>query len=93
MTWQTSLFSLFGEGRQPYFLALDDLVVFYYQLMTLITAHRILISTAIVFFFGFGLWELNNYLDTGDLWSSIRGLLYLSVSAGFALYLKFLKRW
>ena len=61
--------------------------------MTLITAHRILISTAVVFFFGFALWELRNYSDTGNLWAISRSILYLLVSVGFGVYLKSLKRW
>ena len=61
--------------------------------MTLITAHKILISTAVVFFFGFALWELRNYFDTENLWAVLRSFLYLSVSVGFGLYLKTLKRW
>ncbi len=61
--------------------------------MTLLTAHRILISTAVVFFFGFALWELRNYFDTGNLWAISRSILYLLVSVGFGVYLKLLKRW
>ncbi|MFQ5902650.1 MAG: hypothetical protein ACE5JO_03075 [Candidatus Binatia bacterium] len=61
--------------------------------MSLLTAHKILISTAVVFFFGFALWELRNYFDTEDLWAFIRCLLYLLVSVGFGLYLRSLKRW
>lgn len=61
--------------------------------MSLLTAHRILISTAIVFFFGFALWELRNYSHTGDLWAPIRALLYLAVSVGFGFYLRSLKNW
>ena len=61
--------------------------------MTLLTAHRILISTAVVFFFGFALWELRNYFDTGNLWAISRSILYLLVSVGFGVYLKSLKRW
>ncbi len=61
--------------------------------MTLLTAHRILISTAVVFFFGFALWELRNYFDTGNFWAAFRSLLYLFVSVGFGLYLRSLKRW
>ena len=61
--------------------------------MTLLTAHRILIATAIVFFFGFGLWEFRNYSASGDLWASFRGVLYILVSGGFGWYLKSLKRW
>ena len=61
--------------------------------MTLLTAHRILISTAVVFFFGFALWELRNYFDTGDLWAIFRGFLYLLVAVGFGFYLRSLKYW
>lgn len=61
--------------------------------MTLLTAHKILISTAVAFFFGFALWELRNYLDTGNLWATFRGLLYLLASIGFGLYLRSLKYW
>ncbi len=61
--------------------------------MTLLTAHRILISTAVLFFFGFALWELRNYFDTGDLWAIFRGFLYLLVAVGFGFYLRSLKYW
>lgn len=61
--------------------------------MRLLTAHKILISTATVFFFGFALWELRNYLDTENLWAAGRSLLYLLVSIGFGIYLKSLKYW
>ncbi len=61
--------------------------------MTLLTAHKILISTAVIFFFGFALWELRNYFDTGSVWAFLRCLLYLFVSIGFGLYLRSLKRW
>jgi hypothetical protein len=61
--------------------------------MSLLTAHKILISTAVVFFFGFALWELAGYFRTGDIWASFRSLLYLLVSVGFGLYLRSLKHW
>ena len=61
--------------------------------MILRTAHKILISTAVVFFFGFALWELRNYLETGNSWAVLSSLLYLSVAIGFGLYLGSLKRW
>ena len=61
--------------------------------MTLLTAHKILISTAVLFFFGFALWELRNYFDTGDLWAIFRSFLYLLVAVGFGLYLRSLKYW
>lgn len=61
--------------------------------MSLLTAHKILISTATVFFFGFALWELRNYFSTEDLWALFRSVLYFFVSFGFGLYLRSLKRW
>ena len=61
--------------------------------MTLLTAHKILISTAVLFFFGFALWELRNYFDTGNLWAIFRGFLYLLVAVGFGFYLRSLKHW
>lgn len=61
--------------------------------MTLLTAHKILISTAALFFFGFALWELRNYFDTGNLWAIFRGFLYLLVAVGFGFYLRSLKYW
>ena len=61
--------------------------------MTLLTAHKILITTTVVFFFGFALWELRNYSDTGNLWAALRGALYLLVAVGFGFYLRRLKKW
>ena len=61
--------------------------------MRLLTAHKILISTAVVFFFGFALWELRNYFDMGDSWAAFRAGLYLLVSVGFGIYLGSLKKW
>jgi hypothetical protein len=61
--------------------------------MTLLTAHKILISTAVVFFFGFSFWEFKNYLDTADRWSMLGAGFYLLVAVGFGVYFKSLKRW
>jgi len=61
--------------------------------VTLLTAHKILISTAVLFFFGFALWELRNYFDSGNLWAIFRGFLYLLVAVGFGFYLRSLKYW
>lgn len=63
------------------------------DLVKLITAHRILIGTAIVFFIFFSLWELRNYLQLSNTWAAARSILYLFVAAGFGIYFKFLKRW
>ena len=61
--------------------------------MTLLTAHKILISTAVVFFFGFGLWELRGYFATENPWALFRAGLYMLVAAGFGVYLRTLKKW
>jgi hypothetical protein len=61
--------------------------------MTLRTAHKILISTAVIFFFGLALWEMQNYFDTGNSRAVLAGLIYLFVAVGFGVYLGSLKRW
>jgi hypothetical protein len=60
--------------------------------MRLLTAHKILISTAAVFFFFFALWELRNYFDTGEVSAVFRAALYLLVAVGFGVYFKSLDR-
>ena len=55
------------------------------------TAHKILISTSVVFFLFFAFWELQRFFG-GDGWAAARGVLYFLVAAGFAIYLKQLKR-
>jgi len=61
--------------------------------MTLLTAHKILISTAVVFFFGFALWQWRRYLDAADPWAAFQSVLYFLVSVGFAIYLRSFKKW
>lgn len=60
--------------------------------MKLMTAHKILISSAVVFFFFFAGWEYRNYSggDAAALW---RAGLYAVAAVGFAVYLANLKRW
>lgn len=60
--------------------------------MKLLTAHKILITTAVIFFGFFSAWEYRNY-SAGDASAAWRCGLYLIVAAGFAVYLKNLKRW
>ena len=60
--------------------------------MRLLTAHKILISTATVFFFFFGLWELRNYFYGADAWAVFRAILYFLVAVGFGIYFKKLDR-
>ena len=59
--------------------------------MRLITAHKILIGTSIVFFIFFSGWELTNYASAGQGWALVRSLLYLGVAVGFAAYFRTLK--
>ncbi|MGH7853582.1 MAG: hypothetical protein ACREP3_09075 [Candidatus Binatia bacterium] len=61
--------------------------------MRLITAHKILIASATIFFVFFGLWELNRYSNSSDIWAMARSALYFLVAFGFGYYLKNLKRW
>jgi hypothetical protein len=58
--------------------------------MKLLTAHKILISSAVVFFAFFAFWEFANSADSWAVW---RGCLYLVIALGFAMYLANLKRW
>lgn len=60
--------------------------------MKLITAHKILIASATVFFLFFALWEFRNYSAAGESWSLGRSLLYLLVAVGFGVYFKNLRR-
>jgi len=60
--------------------------------MKLLTAHKILISSAVVFFVFFAFWEYRNYAS-GDGWAVWRSCLYFIVALGFGVYLKNLKRW
>jgi hypothetical protein len=63
------------------------------RVVKLITAHKILIFSAVVFFTFFALWELRGYSNSGESWAVFRSLLYLLVSLGFGIYLKNLKHW
>ncbi len=60
--------------------------------MTLLTAHRILISSAIAFFLFYGLWELGGFNGAGSDGATLRGTCGLLAAAGFAVYLRTVKR-
>lgn len=57
------------------------------RIMRLITAHKILIISATIFFIFFALWELNRYSNSDDVWTMARGILYFLVALGFGIYL------
>lgn len=59
--------------------------------MTLMTAHKILIATAILFFLGYAIWELRN-AQAGGLWALVRSGVSVVVSVGFGVYFRSLGR-
>lgn len=59
--------------------------------MTLMTAHKILIAAAIVFFLGYAIWELRNAQAAG-LWALARGGISVVVAVGFLIYFRTLGR-
>lgn len=60
--------------------------------MRLITAHRILIATSIIFFFGFSFWQLSRYLQSGDGWALLQAAGYFLAAIAFAVYFVNIKR-
>lgn len=61
--------------------------------MKLMTAHKILIASATLFFIFFAAWELRRFLGGGEAWAVGRSVLYFIVALGFGFYLMNLKRW
>ena len=59
--------------------------------VTLMTAHKILIAAAIVFFLGYAVWELRNAQAAG-LWALVRGGISVVVLVGFVIYFRSLGR-
>jgi hypothetical protein len=56
--------------------------------MTLLTAHKILILSAVAFFAFYCSWELRSFSATGTPGAALRAFLALLVTIGFALYLR-----
>ena len=56
--------------------------------MRLLTAHKILIVSAVVFFAFFGLFEMRNFAATGSFADLGSGVFGFSVAVGFGLYLR-----
>ena len=55
--------------------------------MTLLTAHKILISSAVVMFVVYSAWELHNYTN-GDASALLRSILAGVAAVGLAIYLR-----
>ena len=53
------------------------------------TAHKILITTAIIFFLFYAIWEIRNYPDPGGGWALLRGMMSGAVAVGLGLYLRY----
>ena len=60
--------------------------------MSLITAHRILIGTAIAFFLLYGALELRAYADLEQTGALLRAAVSFVVAAGWVLYFRNLKK-
>lgn len=56
--------------------------------MSVETAHKILISTAVLFFLGYALWEVRRYVDIGELGALLRGAGSLLGAIGLGVYLR-----
>lgn len=57
--------------------------------MQLLTAHKILISAAIIFFLFYALLQLVSYVNTGVVAALVRSALSAAVAVGFGIYIYF----
>lgn len=57
--------------------------------MSIITAHKILITTAIIFFVFYAAWELRTYPNPGGAGALVRGILSALGAGGLGLYLRY----
>lgn len=60
--------------------------------MSLISFHRFLIATAIVFCIGFGVWEFNAVGGEGGALAFVLGVVFTLLGIGMAVYLRHLAR-
>jgi hypothetical protein len=56
--------------------------------MTLLTAHKILILSAVAFFAFYAVWELRSFSALGEAGAAVRAFLSLAATVGFGLYLR-----
>ena len=57
--------------------------------MTVRTAHKILITTAIVFFLFYAIWEIRHAPGPGGIWALLRGIISGVAALGLGLYLRY----
>ncbi len=58
--------------------------------MSLVSFHRFLIVTAIVFCFGYGAWELNGAAGAGG--GFVQGTVFIVLGVALAVYLRHIAR-
>ena len=58
----------------------------------MINFHKVLISTAIAFCAFFAVWGWRDHQVTGSTWSLASSIAFFVFAVGFAVYLKFLRR-
>jgi hypothetical protein len=60
--------------------------------MNLIGFHRVLIGTAVIFFVGYGCWELASWFRNGNSSSALLGIASLAAAGFLFFYLRRLRR-
>ena len=60
--------------------------------MSLVSFHRFLIATAIVFCLGYGAWELNGVADGAGSSAFIQGTVFIVLGLALGVYLRHLGR-
>ena len=57
--------------------------------MSIITAHKILIVTAILFFLFYAAWEIRGLAGPGGAWALLRGIIALVAALALWIYLRY----
>jgi hypothetical protein len=60
--------------------------------MRVMTAHKILIGTATIFFLFYAGWEVRRFFGAGDVWALLRALAALAVAVALGVYFAYLAR-
>ena len=60
--------------------------------VSVLTAHKILIASAVAMFLGYGIWEFLRYPDPGGVGALVRGSLSAAAAVGLGVYLQTLFR-
>lgn len=60
--------------------------------VSVLTAHKILIASAVAMFLGYGIWECLRYPDPGGVGALVRGSLSAAAAVALGVYLRSLFR-